>query len=445
MSTPISQEDKIRRGAEDSGRYFRHMMEFVGFTPEDARSIRESALVIEKHLPNIVTDFYANLLRYPPTRQHFLRKDGTLDQDYLQKRMHHLTNFWRRTAGGIYDDDYARYVDYVGRAHTSHGADPTIYIAERYVIGQVGFIQHAITEALTRELHGQDDELENRSIRAWNKLMMVILEMLARAYGHERDAESYEDALDVDRKSMHKMAVDTYETGLGLVRRRPVKAVRVATETDIPNGERKLVEVDGVSIGVFHHHGSWYALQNHCLHRGGPVATGPLEGDTLICPWHKYSYNITNGELLVDPSVKLEMYPVSLREDGIYLEVQEPVQEEETEPVPDETTKLDLKENEFHVTQLTPGKARLVEVDGVAVAVYNANGSFYAIADACTHVGGPLNEGILEGKIIECPWHASRFDVTTGAVTAGPAKIPVRTFRVSIEGEIGSVEAYEGD
>jgi len=90
--------------------------------------------VIEKHIPSIVADFYANLLRYPPTRKHFLSPDGSLNEDYLQKRRLHLTNFWRRIASGEYDDNYARYVDYVGRAHTSHGADPNI-LARAYETG----------------------------------------------------------------------------------------------------------------------------------------------------------------------------------------------------------------------------------------------------------------------------------------------------------------------
>jgi hypothetical protein len=132
------------------------MAEFIGFTDKDASAIHESGLVIEKHIPEIVAQFYTHLLSYPPTRTHFLKADGTVDQEYLQLRMHHLTNFWRRTASGKYDDDYARYVDYVGRAHTSHGADPNIYIAERYVIGQVGFMQHGISQALTQELHEYD-------------------------------------------------------------------------------------------------------------------------------------------------------------------------------------------------------------------------------------------------------------------------------------------------
>ena len=164
MDQSLSLNDKVKRGSEDSGKYFQYMAEFVGFTQADADAIRESGLVVEKYIPEIVSRFYAQLLRYPPTRKFFLRKDGTLDQDYLQMRMHHLTNFWRRTAAGIYDDDYARYVDYVGRAHTERGADPNIYIPERYVIGQVGFMQHAISQAISRELHDIDPDWEVRSL-----------------------------------------------------------------------------------------------------------------------------------------------------------------------------------------------------------------------------------------------------------------------------------------
>jgi hypothetical protein len=74
-------------------------------------------------------------------------------------------------------------VDKVGLAHTSQGADPDIYIAERYVIGQVGFMQHAVTEALQQELHEADPDLEARAAKAWNLLLMVILEMLSRSRG----------------------------------------------------------------------------------------------------------------------------------------------------------------------------------------------------------------------------------------------------------------------
>jgi 3-phenylpropionate/trans-cinnamate dioxygenase ferredoxin component len=90
----------------------------------------------------------------------------------------------------------------------------------------------------------------------------------------------------------------------------PRKAVSVARIADIPDGERKLVNVEGMSVGVFHHKGNWYALCNQCLHRGGPVATGRLEGDVLTCPWHGFQYNVTTGQLLVDPNARVDTFPV---------------------------------------------------------------------------------------------------------------------------------------
>lgn len=443
MDTSITQPDKIKRGAEDSGQYFRYIREFVGFSEADEQAIRESRLIIEKHLPSIVAGFYSHLLRYPPTRKYFLKKDGSIDQDYLQKRMHHLTNFWRRTASGVFDEDYARYIDYVGRAHTSHGADPTIYIAERYVIGQVGFIQHAITRALEDELHEYDEDLEHRAVRAWNMLMMVILEMLSRAYGTEREAENYETRLTVDQDSVQQLAVDTYEQGLGLVRPRKFREVKVAAVEEIPNGERKIVQVDDLSIGIFHHNGNWYALLNHCLHRGGPVATGCLEVDTLSCPWHGFQYDVKTGSLLVDPGVKLETFLVTIRDAEVFLSLPElePFEADHNSIHDEAPDAPALKENEFLAVDLEPGQARLVIVDGQKVAVYNVAGTFYATQDECTHAGGPLSEGELDGTTIVCPWHGSCFNVVTGVVECRPATQPVQTFRVTVVGEVVRVES----
>lgn len=449
MDQPMSLEEKIQRGQADAGSYFRYMLEFVGFTPEDGRTIRQAALVIEKHIPSIVADFYANLLRYPPTRKHFLFPDGSLNEDYLQKRMLHLTNFWRRTASGEYDDDYARYVDYVGRAHTSHGADPNIYIAERYVIGQVGFMQHAITRALSRELHEFDPELENRAIRAWNMVMMVILEMLARAYETEHVAEGPSGTLKVDWERMRQYAVDMYELGLGMNRPSGVEEVYIAKENEIPEGDRRLIEVNGLSLGVFHHKGQWYAVRNHCLHAGGPVATGSLVGDTLICPWHGYRYNLMDGKLLADPSIHLDMYPVELRDGEVYalIPIHTPrpaapqIDAAEPEPAPTAPVAVSAsaQSNEFLLAEVPAGRKKKVYVDGREVAVFNVAGQYYATQNNCTHTGGPLNEGTLEGQKITCPWHGSCFNVTTGEVQRGPATQRLVTYRVVVEGDKGRV------
>ncbi|HLF36812.1 MAG TPA: Rieske (2Fe-2S) protein, partial [Anaerolineales bacterium] len=58
----------------------------------------------------------------------------------------------------------------------------------------------------------------------------------------------------------------------------------------------------------------------------------------------------------------------------------------------------------------------------------------------CTHEGGPLSEGDLQGTVITCPWHGSRFDVTSGKLVRGPTQRPLQTFRVSVEGELARVD-----
>jgi nitrite reductase/ring-hydroxylating ferredoxin subunit len=226
--------------------------------------------------------------------------------------MRHLTNFWLRTADAIFDDDYARYVDYVGRAHTSRGADPRIYIAERYVIGQVGFLQHAITEILVKELYVMDEVLTIRAQEAWSKFMMVLLEMLSRAYNPERMVDQADALLAVDREQIERLAAEAFEIEHGEGKPITYKRVTIAGAGEIPDGERKIVKIDGLSIGVFHHNGKWYALRNSCLHRGGPVCTGTLEDDTLTCPWHGFQYDVIDGRLLVDPAAHLDTYPIFL-------------------------------------------------------------------------------------------------------------------------------------
>ena len=100
-----------------------------------------------------------------------------------------------------------------------------------------------------------------------------------------------------------------------------------------------------------------------------------------------------------------------------------------------------MNPNEFHLSEVPPGTVKCVELDDQAIAVFNVEGTFYATQNECTHAEGPLCEGTLEGAFIECPWHGSKFDVRTGAVTMRPAKEPLKTYRVVLEGDLGCVEA----
>jgi nitrite reductase/ring-hydroxylating ferredoxin subunit/hemoglobin-like flavoprotein len=430
METVSNQNMASKQGAEDSERYFQYMAQFVDFNSEDAETIRQTKPIVEKHLAELVTKFYSHLLRHPPTRKFFLKKDGSIDQPYVEMRMRHLTNFWLHAASGVYDGGFAGYVDYVGRAHTSHGADPRIYVAERYVIGQVGFMQSAITEAISKELRHVDEAFEIRAVEAWGKLMMVVLEMLSRAYGNEREAEVFDAIQPIDQQMVERLAQEAVELEEGTGPAVVYKEILAARMDEIAEGERKILNIDNLSIGLFHHKGSWFALKNECLHRGGPVCTGTLEGDTLTCPWHGFQYNVTDGRLLVDENEHLDSYRVELRDGEVYLSV--PDHAVVTEP-------SKLAENQFRASDLMAGQIRLVRVDEENVAVFNVDGTFFATQEACTHQGGPLSEGILEGSCITCPIHGSRFDVTTGAVVRGPATRPVRTYRVEVKEDIASV------
>jgi 3-phenylpropionate/trans-cinnamate dioxygenase ferredoxin subunit len=87
------------------------------------------------------------------------------------------------------------------------------------------------------------------------------------------------------------------------------------------------------------------------------------------------------------------------------------------------------------VSELSPGEKKLVEVDDIPVALFNVNGEFFAIEDVCTHDGGPLAEGELDGDQIECPRHGARFNVCTGAALCMPATEPVECYEVKVEGD----------
>lgn len=87
------------------------------------------------------------------------------------------------------------------------------------------------------------------------------------------------------------------------------------------------------------------------------------------------------------------------------------------------------------VGEIPEGGVKVVYVDEVPVAVFHIDGAYHAIEDLCTHDGGPLADGVLEGCVIECPRHGARFDVRTGAVLAMPATVPVPAYDVRVEGD----------
>lgn len=79
------------------------------------------------------------------------------------------------------------------------------------------------------------------------------------------------------------------------------------------------------------------------------------------------------------------------------------------------------------------GRVKVVEVNGRRLALAHCEDGFFAVDDVCTHDGGPLGEGTLDGCLIECPRHGAQFDVRTGQVRRLPAVLPIRTYPVKVE------------
>jgi 3-phenylpropionate/trans-cinnamate dioxygenase ferredoxin subunit len=84
--------------------------------------------------------------------------------------------------------------------------------------------------------------------------------------------------------------------------------------------------------------------------------------------------------------------------------------------------------------EVPTGQVKVVTSGVRRLALCNVNGQYYVIDDVCTHDGGPLDQGELDGEEIECPRHGARFDVTTGRATCMPAVVPVKTYQVRVEG-----------
>lgn len=88
--------------------------------------------------------------------------------------------------------------------------------------------------------------------------------------------------------------------------------VKVTGTADVAPGSGVVAEVNGQSIAVFNVGGTFYAIDNTCVHRGGPLGEGELEEDTVTCPWHGWQYNVKTGASINNPSACVKSYQVKV-------------------------------------------------------------------------------------------------------------------------------------
>jgi nitrite reductase (NADH) small subunit len=97
-----------------------------------------------------------------------------------------------------------------------------------------------------------------------------------------------------------------------------VRAMKIG---ELPPGMTRELQLDGKVIALSNVGGKLYAINNVCLHRGGPLGEGELSGQVVTCPWHGWQYDVTSGKLVTNPAVGVETYPVELRGDDVYVDV----------------------------------------------------------------------------------------------------------------------------
>lgn len=95
------------------------------------------------------------------------------------------------------------------------------------------------------------------------------------------------------------------------------------------------------------------------------------------------------------------------------------------------------------VESIADGDYAQIEVDDALIAVFNIGGEFYAIDDVCTHDGGELAGGAVDGDVVICPRHGARFCLKTGAALTPPAYEPVRTYQTRIVDGMVEVHSIE--
>ena len=96
---------------------------------------------------------------------------------------------------------------------------------------------------------------------------------------------------------------------------------KVATRAEIAPGTAKVVDAGGAAIAIFNCGGSYYATENSCKHRGGPLGEGAIAGTTVTCPWHGWQFDVSSGQCQMDPAIKVRTFPVTVQGEDILISI----------------------------------------------------------------------------------------------------------------------------
>jgi hypothetical protein len=168
-----------------------YVAEFIGMTQTDWDAVRDSAAVLGPVVDALVDAVYEKLWKYESTQRHFRRPGSgykepvtgdimSLDHPYILFRKDRLRKYLVRLVSGVYDDKFAAYLDWAGKIHTAKAGAKEIEIPLVQMNALMGFVAAAVVSTLW-DL-SPDDATRRRYIEAWNKLLWMQNDLIARHY-----------------------------------------------------------------------------------------------------------------------------------------------------------------------------------------------------------------------------------------------------------------------
>jgi hypothetical protein len=165
--------------ATDMPRFIREMMQFVELTDRDLAAVRSSAPIVLRHTEALTVALYERFLALPRSARFFLREDGSVDTERLERRKHSLARWLRETSEAAVSSEFSYYLLNVGLAHSHRAHGPGGQIPPHLMIGAMSLTQTALADLFDGELERSDAVAAST---AWNKLLLVHLSVLLLGY-----------------------------------------------------------------------------------------------------------------------------------------------------------------------------------------------------------------------------------------------------------------------
>ena len=176
---PDPAEDASYLPATDMPRFMREMLEFVDLEEADVAAIRRSAPIVLGQAERLAAALYERFLAFPRSAQFFLRPDGAVDVERLERRKHSLTRWLKETAEAATTHEFSYYLLSVGLSHSHRAQGPGGTIPPHLMVGAMSLVQSALARLFDGELERQEAVA---ATVAWNKLLQVNLSVLLLGY-----------------------------------------------------------------------------------------------------------------------------------------------------------------------------------------------------------------------------------------------------------------------